>query len=76
MRSNFKWWGEWRTSKASFLDNDDIPNYKQDDDNNYQFSGKRIYRGLYKTKNGILINADINDTSNIIKKCNPLAMEL
>lgn len=63
------------TSEASFLDGDDIPTYKQDDETNYQFSGKRIYRGLYKTKDGILINADINGASNIIKKGNPLAFK-
>lgn len=68
------------TSKASFLDNDDIPIYEKDkkDKNNkndtkttcykYKFSGKRIKRGLYKTKDGILINADVNGASNIIKK--------
>ena len=63
------------TSKASFLDGDDIPIYKKDDKTNYQFSGKRVYRGLYKTKDGILINADINGASNIIKKWNPLAFK-
>lgn len=60
------------TSKASFLDNDDIPIYeKGKKDTNtvsYKFSGKRIKRGLYKTKNGILINADVNGASNIIRK--------
>ena len=56
------------TSKASFLDNDDIPTYKENDTNNYSFSGKRIKRGLYKTSNGILINADINGSLNILKK--------
>ena len=54
------------TSKASFLDNDDIPIYEKD--KQYTFSGKRVYRGLYKTKTGILINADVNGASNIIRK--------
>ena len=54
------------TSKASFLDNDDIPTYGKDD--NYKFSGSRIKRGLYKTSNGILINADTNGSLNILKK--------
>ena len=62
------------TSKASFLDNDDIPNYEKDKKDTktssykYKFSGKRIKRGLYKTKEGILINADVNGASNIIRK--------
>lgn len=58
------------TSKASFLDNDYIPTFKE---NTPTFSGRRIKRGLYKSKNGILINADINGASNIIKKTIPTA---
>ena len=54
------------TSKASFLDNDEIPTYGKDD--NYKFSGIRIKRGLYKSSKGILINADINGSLNILKK--------
>ena len=30
--------------------------------------GKRIYRGLYKTLNGQLLNADVNGSYNILKK--------
>ena len=63
------------TSKASFLDNDDIPIYEKDKKDkkdikivSYKFSGKRIKRGLYKTKDGILINADVNGASNVIRK--------
>lgn len=56
------------TSKASFLDDDFIPVYKKGDNSKYQFSGTRIKRGLYKTKNGILINADVNGAYNILKK--------
>ncbi|MDO4940633.1 MAG: transposase [Erysipelotrichaceae bacterium] len=59
------------TSKASFLDNDDIPTYKSNDtdnNDNYKFSGSRIKRGLYKTSNGTLINSDINGSLNILKK--------
>jgi putative transposase len=55
------------TSKASFIDNDIIP----DKFDKYEFSGKRIMRGLYKTKNNILINADVNGSYNILRKCNP-----
>jgi putative transposase len=55
------------TSKASFLDNDDIPTY-DNDETAHKFSGKRKYRGLYISKDGVLLNADINGASNIIKK--------
>jgi transposase len=54
------------TSKASSLDNDQIPDYG--DNNIPTFSGKRIHRGLYKSKNGKLLNADINGSVNILKK--------
>lgn len=56
------------TSKASFLDNDNLPIYDAKNANTYQFSGKRITRGLYKSKEGILLNADVNGASNIIRK--------
>ena len=56
------------TSKSSFLDNDDLPTYDKNSQKEYQFSGKRIQRGLYKSKLGILINADINGSLNILKK--------
>lgn len=54
------------TSKASFLDNDDIPVYGEVD--NPKFSGRRIKRGLYRTGDGRLINADVNGSYNILKK--------
>ena len=54
------------TSKASFLDGDDIPTYG--DSVSYIFSGKRVFRGLYVSKNGITINADINAACNILRK--------
>ena len=56
------------TSKASYLDNDDIPIYKENDDTNYIFSGKRIKKGIYKSKQGKIINADLNGALNILKK--------
>ena len=56
------------TSKASYLDNDDIPVYKENDGINYIFSGKRIKRGIYKSKQGKIINADLNGALNILKK--------
>ena len=59
------------TSKSSFLDNDYLPVYKQGDNKEYKFSGKRVKRGLYKTLNGSVINADINGSLNIIRKVIP-----
>lgn len=32
------------------------------------FSGKRVKRGLYRTKENTLVNADINGAYNIAKK--------
>ena len=55
------------TSKASFSDKDKLPTYGEDD-SNIKFSGMRVKRGLYKSKKGILINADVNGASNIIRK--------
>ena len=63
------------TSKASFLDQDDLPIYDAKNTGQYQFSGKRIYRGLYKSKNGILMNADVNGASNILRKAFPNAFD-
>ena len=54
------------TSKASFLDNDDIPVYGEVD--NPKFSGCRIKRGLYRSNGGRLINADVNGSYNILRK--------
>lgn len=57
------------TSKASFLDLDFIPTYnKEDPDIKYHFSGRRIHRGLYKSADGTLMNADINGAANILRK--------
>ena len=56
------------TSKASFLDKDDIPTYVKGNNTKYDFSGNRIKRGLYKTKDGITLNADVNGALNILRK--------
>ena len=56
------------TSKASFFDNDDLPIYNADNPQTYEFSGKRIKRGLYQTKNNYLFNADCNGALNILRK--------
>jgi len=55
------------TSKASYLDNDDIPIYKEETEE-IKFSGRRIKRGIYKSKQGKIINADLNGALNILKK--------
>lgn len=53
------------TSKASSVDQDDIPVYNADNPSKRKFSGRRVKRGLYKTKDGHLINADCNGSLNI-----------
>ena len=63
------------TSKASFLDMDDIPVYREGENNTHTFSGKRVKRGLYVSKDGHAINADINGAANIIRKEYPDAFK-
>ena len=56
------------TSQASFRDRDVIPVYNADNPQSYKFSGTRIQRGLYRTADGTLLNADVNGALNIMKK--------
>lgn len=49
------------TSKCSFLDNEEICKHEG-------YKGRRIKRGLYKSSDGRLINADVNGALNILKK--------
>lgn len=56
------------TSKASFLDKDPIPVWSKDDKKYYHFSGKRMTRGLYQSKAGTCIHADINGALNTLQK--------
>ena len=56
------------TSKSSFLDNDVLPEYKAEQPYTGKFSGKRIHRGLYKSSDGTVINADLNGAANILRK--------
>lgn len=58
------------TSKADICAMDYIPTYGVDDDK-ATFSGKRICRGLYRCKNGFIINADCNAAANIMCKAFP-----
>ena len=74
------------TSKASFVDGDYIPVYGVDDEK-ASFSGKRCptqykgmykkggFRGLYLTKDGTIINSDLNGSANILRKAFPDAFE-
>jgi putative transposase len=57
------------TSKCSFLDNEEIRHHKK-------YLGKRISRGLFRTSNGRLINADVNAGYNIMKKAFPNAVSV
>lgn len=52
------------TSKCSFLDNEEIKKHSE-------YQGKRIKRGLFKSSDGRLINADVNGSYNIMKKAIP-----
>lgn len=57
------------TSKASFVDGDKMPKqYNPKTKTKYFFSGKRIKRGLYKSSDGTLLNADANGAYNILRK--------
>jgi putative transposase len=54
------------TSKCSFLDNEAIEHHEQ-------YLGKRVRRGLFRSAQGRLINADVNGAGNIVRKCEPNA---
>ncbi|MHA1200712.1 MAG: RNA-guided endonuclease InsQ/TnpB family protein [Candidatus Heimdallarchaeaceae archaeon] len=54
------------TSKSSFLDNE-FPQFHS------SFVGRRIKRGLFRSSQGHLINADVNAAYNILVKSDPKA---
>ncbi|MCT7986756.1 transposase [Laspinema sp. A4] len=56
------------TSKASALDGDTLPVWNADNPKKYEFSGKRIKRGLYRTAKDWIVNADCNGALNILRK--------
>lgn len=56
------------TSKASFLDLDEIPVYNPEQPYTGKFSSKRIHRGLYRYSDGRIANADLNGAANIMNK--------
>jgi len=55
------------TSKASFLDLDELPKFGEKPEG-WQESGKRVKRGLYRTANNLYVNADCNGAANILRK--------
>ena len=61
------------TSKASLLDLDEVPVYGKEDADTAVFSGNRAKRGMYVSREGKLINADINGAGNILRKAYPYA---
>jgi len=57
------------TSKASFVDGDKMPKrYNPKASLKRTFSGKRVKRGLYKSSDETLLNADANGAYNILRK--------
>ena len=63
-------------SASSFFDLDYLPIYSKGKNKEYTFSGERIKRGLYKTKEGKCINADINGALNIYRKSSVCDMKV
>ena len=57
------------TSVACFYDGD-MP------EKGVEFSGTRFTRSLYRTREGRMVNADINAALNIYRKCSPEAERL
>jgi putative transposase len=55
------------SSKASFVDLDELPTFGEKPEG-WKASGKRVKRGLYRTLQGWLINADCNGAANIGRK--------
>ena len=58
---------EANTSAASYFDGDSLPEYGQKP-NEWKASGKRIKRGLYRTADQSLVNADLQASANILRK--------
>jgi len=55
---------ESHTSKCSLIDNEDICHHET-------YVGKRISRSLFRSANGVIINADVNGSGNIMRKAIP-----
>lgn len=55
------------TSKCSFFDNEEICRHDT-------YLGRRVHRGLFRTNNGMLVNADVNGSYNIMRHAVPNAI--
>jgi IS605 OrfB family transposase len=55
------------TSKASFLDGDSLPKHGEKPEG-WKASGERVKRGMYKSREGHVVNADCNGSANILRK--------
>lgn len=55
------------TSKASFVDRDELPTFGEKPEG-WQATGRRTKRGLYRTAQNWYINADCNGAANILRK--------
>ena len=58
---------ESHTSKCSFLDMEEVCHHEE-------YVGKRVHRGLFRSKDGRKINADVNASYNIMRKGKPKAI--
>lgn len=56
------------TNKCSFLDQETMEHHEN-------YLGRRIKRGMFRSAQGILINADINAAYNIMRKVSPHALD-
>lgn len=59
---------ESHTSKCSAIDNEEVKHHDE-------YLGKRVKRGLFRSKDGILINSDVNGAINIARKSKVTSME-
>ena len=59
---------ESHTSKCSAIDNESVKHHDE-------YVGRRIKRGLFRSKNGILINSDVNGAINIARKSKVTAIQ-
>ena len=57
---------ESHTSKCSFFDGEEICHHDR-------YMGRRVHRGLFRRPNGEVLNADINGSLNILRRCKPKA---
>jgi IS605 OrfB family transposase len=59
---------ESHTSKCSAIDNEEVKHHDE-------YVGKRIKRGLFQSKDGFLLNADVNGAINIARKSKVTAIQ-